>query len=157
MAETKKRQREGVDARVYERFECMVSLREACPSSRGRPFSGHEVHQGAPEARHAMAVEFNVRSEAHFFFGLSGDVTQGGVFISTYLAFQVESCVEIQFSLPDAGATLRLCGEVRWIRESSAQGAPGIGIGFDDTSAEDRRRLHDFCTLGPSLHYAEVG
>jgi len=104
-----------------------------------------------------MAVDFNVWSEAHFFFGLSGDVTQGGVFISTYLAFPVGSVIELEFSLPDAGATLRACGEVRWIRESSAKGAPGIGLGFENTSAEDRRRLHDFCTLGPSLHYADVG
>ena len=157
MAFTKKKQQESVDGRVYERFECLIRLREGPPSGTRRATKGHEVQKPAPRARYTLAVDIHLWSESHFFCGLSGDISQGGVFISTYLPFRIGSTVDLEFSLPGISATLQACGEVRWVREQSVYGAPGIGIGFEQLSEEDRQRIHDFCTERPALYYDNVG
>ena len=148
---------EPVDARVYDRFECLIRFREASPAATKRSRKALEVHPRAPEARVPRAVDIHIWSESHFFCGLSGDITQGGVFISTYLALRVGSAIDLEFSMANTGATLQARGEVRWVRESSVKGAAGIGIGFEDLSAADRRRIHEFCTGATAISYAAVG
>jgi uncharacterized protein (TIGR02266 family) len=104
-----------------------------------------------------LAVDIHLWSESHFFCGLSGDISQGGVFISTYLPFPVGSAVDLEFSLPGTDAVLQACGEVRWVRDHSLHGPRGIGVAFEQLSEEDRQAIHDFCTVRPALYYDDVG
>lgn len=157
MAHTKKRRRNQVDARVYERFECLIRLRAGAPSSGGRSFKGLEVQERAPRVCVSLAVDIHLWSESHFFCGLSGDLSQGGVFIATYLPFPVGSAVDLEFSLPRTDATLQACGEVRWVRDHSLDASPGIGVAFEQLSEDDRQRIHEFCTTRPALDYDHVG
>src|SRR4051812_5774380 len=157
MPQPTKNRRAQTESRVYERFECFIRLREGAPSSKPRSFRGHEVQASAPEARSTLAVDIHLWSESHFFCGLSGDISQGGVFISTYLPFPVGSAVDLEFSLPGTDAVLQACGEVRWVRDHSHHGPRGIGVAFEQLSEQDREAIHEFCTVRPALYYDDVG
>lgn len=115
----------------------------------------------APEHRNStrvsVAVDIHLASDSHFFSGLSGDISEGGVFLSTYRPLRVGSSVDIEFSLPGSDATVHARGQVRWLREHSADQPRGVGIAFENLSAEDRERIHEFCSMRPPLYYEDVG
>ncbi len=107
--------------------------------------------------RVAVAVDIHLASDSHFFSGLSGDISEGGLFLSTYRPLPIGSSVEIEFSLPGSSAPLRAHGEVRWLREHSTGQPQGVGIAFDDLADDDRESIHRFCTMRPALYYDDVG
>ena len=101
--------------------------------------------------RVAIAVDIDLASESHFFSGLSGDVSEGGVFVQTYRDIAVGSEVEVEFVLP--GGHVSAHGKVRWHRDKSDSSPPGVGIAFDDLSEEDRELIHRFCQARAPLYY----
>lgn len=107
--------------------------------------------------RVAVGVDIHLASDSHFFSGLSGDISEGGLFLSTYRSLPVGSAVEIEFSLPGSGTPLHARGEVRWLREHSTGQPQGVGIAFDHLEEDDRERIHRFCTMRPPLYYDDVG
>jgi uncharacterized protein (TIGR02266 family) len=107
--------------------------------------------------RISLAVELHLASESHFFSGLSGDISEGGVFVSTYRALAMGSLVDIEFSLPGSDRTIHARGEVRWHRDASPGATPGVGIAFEELADEDRSVIHRFCTMRPPLYYDDVG
>ncbi|MDB4938629.1 MAG: hypothetical protein JWP87_5601 [Labilithrix sp.] len=107
--------------------------------------------------RISLAVELHLASESHFFSGLSGDISEGGVFVSTYRALAMGSLVDVEFSLPGSERTIHARGEVRWHRDASPGATPGVGIAFDELAEEDRSVIHRFCTMRPPLYYDDVG
>lgn len=115
----------------------------------------HEEHRASH--RTSLAVELHLASESHFFTGLSGDISEGGVFVSTYRDLAVGSLVDIEFSLPGSDRVVHARGEVRWHRDASPDVPPGVGIAFDELSDEDRALIHGFCTVRPPLYYDDVG
>ena len=108
--------------------------------------------------RISLQVELHLASDSHFFSGLSGDISEGGVFVSTYRALAQGSLVDLEFSLPGYEQPLHARGEVRWHRDATPQGPPpGVGISFDQLSDDDRNAIHRFCTMRPPLYYDDVG
>jgi len=107
--------------------------------------------------RVAVAVEINLASDSQFFSGLSGDISEGGLFLSTYKSLPLGSAVDLEFSLPGSEAPLQARGEVRWLREHSTGQPRGVGIAFDELAEEDRDRIHRFCTMRPPLYYEDLG
>jgi len=107
--------------------------------------------------RVALAVDIHLASDSHFFSGLSGDISEGGLFLSTYRSLPVGSCVEIELSLPGAIEPVHARGEVRWVRDHSTGQPQGVGIAFDHLEDADRERVHRFCTMRPALYYEDVG
>ena len=108
--------------------------------------------------RISLQVELHLASDSHFFSGLSGDISEGGVFVSTYRALAQGSLVDLEFSLPGSEQPLHARGEVRWHRDATPQGPPpGVGISFDELSDDDRNAIHRFCTMRPPLYYDDVG
>jgi len=107
--------------------------------------------------RISIEVELHLASDSHFFSGLSGDISEGGVFVSTYRALAQGSLVDLEFSLPGSEHPLRARGEVRWHRDATPHGPPGVGISFDELSEDDRKAIHRFCTMRPPLYYDDVG
>ena len=107
--------------------------------------------------RASVAVDIHLASDSQFFSGLSGDISEGGLFLSTYRALPVGSAVDLEFSLPGSDSPLRARGEVRWLREHSPDQPRGVGIAFDELAEDDRERIHRFCTLRPPLYYEDVG
>jgi uncharacterized protein (TIGR02266 family) len=134
----------------------LEALAAEVPAPPGAPAQPpHEEHRASP--RTSLAVELHLASESHFFTGLSGDISEGGVFVSTYRELAVGSLVDIEFSLPGSDRTLHARGEVRWHRDASPDVPPGVGIAFEELPDEDRALIHRFCSLRPPLYYDDVG
>jgi len=107
--------------------------------------------------RVSLAVDIHLASHSHFFSGLSGDISEGGLFLSTYRSLPIGSVVDLEFSLPGSDRMLQARGKVRWVRDHSAFGPRGVGIAFDELSPQDRKRIHEFCSVRPPLYYDDLG
>ncbi len=108
-----------------------------------------EHHRTLP--RVTLEVDVDLSSDSHFFTGLSGDISEGGLFVSTYRSVDVGSEVDLEFSLPTGAVQTR--GLVRWHRDASPYGPPGIGIEFDLLSEQERKIIHAFCVARAPLYY----
>lgn len=117
--------------------------------------AGAVEHRATP--RTSLVVELHLASDSHFFSGLSGDISEGGVFVSTYRDLATGTPVDLEFSLPGSNRVVHAKGEVRWHRSASPDVPPGVGISFDEVGDEDRALIHRFCTLRPPLYYDDVG
>ena len=100
-------------------------------------------------------MEVSLSSESQFFVGLTGDLSEGGLFVATWRRISVGAPVALALSLPDGPLLVR--GYVRWVREQVDGGAtPGLGIAFESLSDVDRVRIEAFCTERAPL-YCDVG
>lgn len=107
--------------------------------------------------RVSVAVHIHWWSDSHFYSDLSGDISEGGLFLSTYRPLTVGSAVDVEFTLPGTERSIRARGEVRWVREHSAELPRGVGIAFEKMPEDDRDEIHAFCTTRPPLYYEDVG
>jgi uncharacterized protein (TIGR02266 family) len=106
--------------------------------------------------RVSVTVDIHWWSDSHFYSDLSGDISEGGLFLSTYRPLEVGTLVDVEFSLPETERTILARGQVRWIREHSAELPRGVGIRFERVSDEDREAIHEFCGARPSLYYDDI-
>lgn len=106
-------------------------------------------HRKGP--RVTLEVDINLASDSHFFTGLSGDISEGGLFVSTYRNVDVGSEVDLEFSIPNGAVATR--GIVRWQRDASPYGPPGIGIAFYALTSMEREIIRDFCASRAPLYY----
>jgi uncharacterized protein (TIGR02266 family) len=114
-----------------------------------------EEHRASP--RVSIAVDIHLSSDSHFFSGLSGDISEGGLFLSTYRPLSIGSEVDLEFSLPGSSKSVHARGAVKWLREHSIHQPRGFGIAFEHLSDDDRDRIHAFCCARPPLYYEDVG
>jgi uncharacterized protein (TIGR02266 family) len=108
-----------------------------------------EEHRLHP--RVSVAVAIGLETESHFFAGLSGDISEGGVFVQTYRDLPVGSDLEVVFDLPEGQLTTR--GRVRWHRANTDSSPPGVGIAFEHLEENDRRTIQRFCEHRAQLYY----
>jgi uncharacterized protein (TIGR02266 family) len=109
------------------------------------------VRERRARARVAIAIDVSLTSESHFYAGLTGDVSGGGVFVSTYEPHPIGSRVEIELALPLGPVHAR--GVVRWVREMADGLAPGLGIAFEHLSDDDQRAIESFCEERAPIYY----
>ena len=103
--------------------------------------------------RVSLAVELSLTSASRFFAGLSGNLSEGGVFVSTYHSLEQGSLVALDFALPGSPRIVHAEGEVKWHRDGSPDVAPGVGIAFRDLSDDDRAAIGRFCSRRIPLRY----
>jgi len=115
-------------------------------AERPPPYSDHRAYP-----RISLAVAIDLGSDSHFFSGLSGDVSEGGVFVQTYRELPLGSEVEIDFDLPTG--RIQTHGTVRWHRSPSESAPPGVGIAFQELADEARSLIHEFCEARAPLYY----
>jgi uncharacterized protein (TIGR02266 family) len=101
--------------------------------------------------RAALAVEVSFTSDSNFYTGLTGNLSEGGVFVSTYQQLPEGSRVAIEFSLPSG--VIQVKGIVRWTRKASEGVTPGVGVQFEDLSGDARVRIAEFCEQREPLYY----
>ena len=123
---------------------------EPTPSTAPAPLVIEE-HRASP--RVSLSVDIHLSSDSHFFTGLSGDISEGGIFVSTYRPLAIGNEVELELILPGSAEPFTARGTVRWIREHSADHPRGFGISFDVLADGERERIHDFCARRPPLYY----
>jgi uncharacterized protein (TIGR02266 family) len=106
-----------------------------------------------PRVRYVTAV--HLTSDSNFYTGFSNNVSEGGIFVSTYLLRTRGTVIDIEFSLPDGGPPIRVESEVCWTCDADASERPGMGLQFHDLAAQDRRRIEAFVTLRETLFYED--
>jgi uncharacterized protein (TIGR02266 family) len=110
----------------------------------------------APERRDSTRapwiVDLEFGEDARFYTGLSLDISEGGIFVATYLDFAIGTKLQLCFELPD-GTTVEARGEVRWRRTEEMDGErPGVGIAFLELPEAARERIAEICARQPPLY-----
>ena len=119
------------------------------PNADGQVHSSGE-RRTAP--RIPIEVDVSLTSESHFFAGLTGDISEGGVFVATWRPVAVGTTLDLVLSLP-GGPPVNVRGQVRWIRSQVEGAAPGLGVAFHDLSQESRSRIEAFCAERAPWYY----
>lgn len=102
-------------------------------------------------ARVRLDVDIGVFSESTFYAGLSLDVSNGGVFVSTHQLLAIGTPVTLYFVLPN-GHPVEARGIVRWTRPPSTDIPPGMGVQFTELSQPDLAHIREYCQEQPPLY-----
>ncbi len=97
-------------------------------------------------ARVALGVRVDLRSENTFFTGFSENISEGGLFIATEAPYHVGEELDVELSMMGDGIPLKQRVVVRWVRPTEAAGGlpAGMGVQFLTLTDEDREMLQQF-------------
>lgn len=102
-----------------------------------------------------VELDVAVRTERASFTGFSGNVSEGGIFVSWH-AFsgpppEPSERLSIEFTLPGARDPIAATAEVRW----TARRRPhGVGVEFVEMDTRSRAALEAFVAMRAALSYA---
>jgi uncharacterized protein (TIGR02266 family) len=112
------------------------------------------VSDGRAHRRFSIELEVSLTSDSNFYMGLTQNLSNGGLFVSTHLVKPVGTEVEVTLRVPTSDAPLALRGVVRWVREfQHGEAWPGMGIQFENPSAGDLRVVEDFLATRTPLFF----
>ena len=129
----------------------------AAPSERPEPATAGERDAWADTriaARHTVEIEVGIASESNFYLGFTENLSSGGVFVATYVTKPLGSNVEVALTFPN-GEELRVPGVVRWLRDATTDGWPGMGVQFEGLSPDDEAKVRKFLSLREPMFYDE--
>lgn len=123
-----------------------------------RPQSALAVHEKRQKPRAKLALAITLHGGHNFYLGVSENLSEGGIFIFTFMKLEIGELVEVEFTLPTLDRPCRMIGEVRWFRSPDANHAEhnnygtvedethsaGYGIQFKAIQPEDRAAIQDF-------------
>lgn len=109
-------------------------------------------------SRAEFAVDIGLHSATQFFSGISGDLSEGGLFVATYTPQPVGSELTVSFVLPPIGGVSRSItapAMVAWIRPPAGDDGPepGMGLRFYSLGPEDRAAIERFMKKRPPMLY----
>lgn len=111
------------------------------------------ARKSAPGEREQLEANVGATTESNFFVGFSGDISEGGVFVATYLTLPLQAKVDVLVTLP-GGFESRIPGTVRFVRDPmDMDSEPGIGVGFDRLEAQARELILRFIRKRPPLFF----
>lgn len=149
---------ELIEADDVEAVEVLRSEPPAStPSERPHPATTDEREAWADTriaARHTVEIEVGIASESNFYLGFTENLSSGGVFVATYVTKPLGSKVEVALAFP-SGEELRVPGVVRWLRDATTDGWPGMGVQFESLSPEDEAKVRKFLSLREPMFYDE--
>lgn len=105
-----------------------------------------EIMQPAPQASRVDPLEVVVdkANDNNFFTGLTGEISDGGLFVATHNVLPVGTRVALKVYLPEG--TLKALGQVSWVRKAPG----GMGIRMTDLNlAEQEPVLRWLATTAP--------
>ena len=105
--------------------------------------------------REEVEANIGATTESNFYVGFSGEISEGGVFLSTYETFPRGTPVNMLVTLP-GGFEMRVTGRVRFVRDPldfSADSEPGMGVQFDALQPNDRELVLRFIRKRPPMFY----
>ncbi len=92
-------------------------------------------------------AEVSYGSEDNFYLGFTGNISEGGLFISTNNPMEVGSKIKVKLTLPGIDQPVELDAEVRWVRDIdvSDEGLPpGMGVRFLNIPEDIKKAIQDF-------------
>lgn len=126
-----------------------------------------EIERGETEiiprnVRRAPRVDVNVEvgidADTNFYVGFTENVSEGGLFVSTYQLRPVGTEVALTFTLPGSDHVVSVHGVVRWIRDPhNLEGdvSPGMGIEFVFMKPEDSAFIDEYIRTRTPLFYPD--
>jgi uncharacterized protein (TIGR02266 family) len=110
---------------------------------------------GAQAPRIAVEANIGATTESNFYVGFSGEIAEGGVFLSTYEVLARGTPVDVLVTLP-GGFETRIQGHVHFVRDPmdfSSDAEPGMGIRFEALKADQRELILRFIRKRPPVFY----
>ncbi len=107
-----------------------------------------ETSERRTQNRIDVELVVTIESDSNFFSGFSENISEGGLFISTYDYKPRGTVFELVFQLPDLDKKILTRCEVCWIREynpSVPDMVPGMGVRFLDLDKEAQDSVLRFC------------
>lgn len=107
--------------------------------------------------REHVEANLGATTESNFFVGFSGEISQGGVFVSTYNILPKGAPARVLITLPGNLAT-EVDGHVRFVRDPmdmSTDSEPGMGIAFDGLEKDSRELILRFIRKRAPMFYDE--
>ena len=108
--------------------------------------------------RSKLALALTLHGGHNFYLGVSENISEGGLFVVTYMKLEIGEQVELEFTLPTLDRPIRVVGEVRWFRTPDCNHAEhnnygdvndenhhaGYGIQFRAVHHEDQEAINAF-------------
>jgi uncharacterized protein (TIGR02266 family) len=115
-----------------------------------------------PEARAHERLSFEVAvgivSDHNFYAGLSLNISEGGLFVSTHQRYPVGTRLEIQLLFPGDEEPTNLMTEVRWARgagDTKEDAGAGLGLRFIDPPPEVMAKVARFAAKREPIYYED--
>jgi uncharacterized protein (TIGR02266 family) len=122
--------------------------------ARGRPLSDPPERRAAP--RIPVETDVTIGGGGRVLTAVSGDVSLGGIFVSSFRLLPEGSRVSLRFRLPTG--QVMAAGVVRWVREARPGRLGGMGVELLEVGEIDRDVLQRFCGVRPRLlSHDEIG
>lgn len=118
----------------------------------GKPFA-----PVADSERVSVEANIGATTASNFFVGFSGEIADGGVFVSTYSILDIDTPVAVLVTLP-GGFEATVNGRVRWSRDPlnfDDEAEPGIGVQFESLGSETRELILRFIRKRPPIFFDE--
>ena len=107
------------------------------------------------QERHDVEIRVDLATENNFYQGFTENVSEGGVFVSTWNRLSIGARLVVRLHLDDGGAALDVPCEVRWIRPEAEDDGGGLGLKFLELEAESKARITAFLKKRDPLFYEE--
>jgi len=102
---------------------------------------------GRSKSRVPVSLPVTYRDEHSFFKVVTGDLSEGGLFIKSDSLLEVGEKLLVNLRLPERPDSVIIKCEVMWARENdpdSVNGPPGMGVKFIEMTEEDRKALEKY-------------
>ncbi len=112
-------------------------------------------HPRRTATRIGLNADIGIQSENNFYTGFSEDISEGGIFITTYDSKPLGTKMNLTFTLPN-GYVVMAKGAVKWLREfnqMTPEMKPGMGIQFDELSPEDKTQIDMYIKTEGTMFY----
>ncbi|MCA9610990.1 MAG: TIGR02266 family protein [Myxococcales bacterium] len=125
--------------------------------SRIKPSQGPDEPERRVTPRAELEVEVGLEGENRFFSAVTGDLSPGGLFVATDTPLMVGTELVLSFVLPD-GYRVATDATVAWVRAPRYRPdelPSGMGVRFEQLSAEDRKAIDHFLKDRPPFRYGD--
>ena len=90
--------------------------------------------------RMKLHAKVTLQSQSNFFMGLTENLSEGGIFVSSLSPPAMGEVVELAISV-EGSDPIPVSGTVRWIRTDEDGNPTGCGVQFDDLGDDIRRQI----------------
>lgn len=108
--------------------------------------------------RHGAQVKVAYSYDGEQYKAVSGDISDGGLFISTSTLLPEDVEFKLVFKLPTSEDALRAIGRVAWLRPQPGEEPDepqGFGVEFLTITDEARAKIEEFIELRSTLLFAD--
>ena len=91
--------------------------------------------------RHPCRLRVQFSSPGHLKEHYITNIGDGGVFVETFYPLEIGTPVDLEILISEHSTPLCVLGEVVWAKSPSDESTSGMGIRFQQMTAEDRKQL----------------